>query len=71
MDDDEAAPEPAVVEAAIKFVMGVFSRLDAAPPKAVVETYFGEVSVTWRSTDRTARIRSSRIARCGCVWRLV
>jgi len=55
-DDDEPAPPPHVVEAAIRIVSEAFELLSDPVPTGKVGTYFGELNVTWRSGPRMVRL---------------
>ena len=56
MDDEEALPGSATVEAATDFVSELFALLEVPPPTARVGTFFGEVNVVWQAGTRSVRL---------------
>jgi hypothetical protein len=56
LDEDEAPPSAPVVDTAIDFVRGLYGLSEVPPPVASVGTFFGELSLTWRSSGRIVRL---------------
>lgn len=55
-DDDEPAPSGAVIDQIYALIREVNKLMSGSLPEGTVSTFYGEVSVTWRSGDNIVRL---------------